>query len=183
MAIPATFILSILSKNLLLVLSTPEIASQGYLITPIVAIGGIFYGLYGIVTQIIVLENKTKLTGNIWIIAAVFNLVLAIILGYIFGIIGVAITTLSAYVFAFVLTSHFAFKYIRCNFYYAFISKAVSSSIIITVILLLINPHGLIFHSFNNGTIVYNLFDNNVNCQRDKNVRIILHLGYINGFV
>lgn len=141
-AIPATFILSTLSKNLLLVLSTPEIAAEGHIITPIVAVGGIFYGLYGIITQIIVLETKTHLTGNIWIFAAISNLIIAIIMGYTFGIIGVALTTLAAYLFAFILTSHFAFKFIRCNFYYAFILKAVSSSIIITLLLLYINPMG-----------------------------------------
>ena len=43
-AIPATFILSILSKSILLILSTPEIASHGYLITPIIAIGVYFMG-------------------------------------------------------------------------------------------------------------------------------------------
>ncbi|UTB32558.1 MAG: lipopolysaccharide biosynthesis protein [Methanobacterium sp. ERen5] len=144
-AIPATFILTVLSKNLLLVLSTPEIASQGYLITPIVAVGGIFYGLYGIVTQIIVLENKTKLTGNIWIIAAIINLILAISLGYMYGIIGVALTTLGAYIFAFTLTSYYAFKFIRCNFYYKFIFKAMTASIIITLMLIFIDPHGLIY--------------------------------------
>ena len=141
-AIPATFILSILSKSLLLILSTPEIASHGYLITPIIAIGGIFYGLYGIITQIIVLENKTRLTGNIWIIAAVSNVLLAFISGYFFGVIGIAISTLLVYVFAFLLTSHYAFKFIRCNFYYAFILKAVTSSIVITFFLIILNPHG-----------------------------------------
>ena len=143
-AIPLTFILSVLSKSVLLILSTPEIASHGYLITPIIALGGIFYGLYGIITQIIVLENKTRLTGNIWIIAAVSNILLAIIVGYFFGVVGIAISTLGVYVFAFLLTSHYAFKFIRCNFYYTFILKAVSSSIVITILLLLLNPQGYI---------------------------------------
>lgn len=142
-AIPATFILSILSKNILMVLATPEIADQGHFITPIVAVGGIFYGLYGIVTQIIVLENRTKLTGNIWIIASVINVVLDLTLGYTFGIIGIILTTLATYIFAFSLTSHYAFKYIRCNFYYLFILKAVTSSIIITLMLYFLNPQGI----------------------------------------
>ena len=44
-AIPAVFGLSILSKPLLTVLSTPEIAQNGYLITPIVAIGALIFGV------------------------------------------------------------------------------------------------------------------------------------------
>ena len=64
------------------------------------------------------------------------------ITGYFFGVIGIAISTLVVYVFAFLLTSHYAFKFIRCNFYYGFILKAVSSSIVITLLLLIIKPHG-----------------------------------------
>ena len=136
--------MSVLAKPILLILSTSQIATHGYLITPIVAVGGVFYGLYGIITQIIVLENRTKLTGNIWIIAALANIVLAIILGYGFGIIGVAVSTLVVYVMAFLLTSHYAFKFIRCNFYYRFILKAVSCSVAITILLVTMNPHGYI---------------------------------------
>jgi O-antigen/teichoic acid export membrane protein len=143
-AIPATFVLSVLAKPILLILSTSQIATQGYLITPIVAVGGVFYGLYGIITQIIVLENRTKLTGNIWVMAALANIGLAIILGYVFGIFGVAVSTLAVYIMAFLLTSHFAFKYIKCNFYYSFILKAVSSSVAITILLIFLNPHGFI---------------------------------------
>ncbi len=143
-AIPGTFILTILAKPLLLVLSTPEIANQGYIITPIIAIGGLFYGLYGIVTQIIVLEHRTKLTGNIWIISAIANSVLAITVGFRFGIVGIALTTMIIYIFAFMLTSHYAFKYIKCNFYYGLIIKSISSSLIISGVLLIIKPQGLV---------------------------------------
>ena len=43
-SIPATIGLSLLSKPILLILSTPEIASNGYLVTPFVALGGLFLG-------------------------------------------------------------------------------------------------------------------------------------------
>jgi O-antigen/teichoic acid export membrane protein len=143
-AIPITFILSVLSKNLLLLLATPEIAVQGHFITPIVAVGGIFYGLYGIITQIIVLEHKTKLTGKIWIISAVLNVLIDVTMGYVFGIIGIAISTLLIFMFAFLMTSYFSFKYIKCNFYYKFILKAVGSSVAISILIFLINPIGII---------------------------------------
>jgi len=143
-AIPITFILSVLSKNLLLLLATPEIAIQGHFITPIIAVSGIFYGLYGIITQIIVLEHKTKLTGKIWIISAVLNVLMDVTLGYLYGIIGIAVSTLLIFMLAFITTSYFSFKYIKCNFYYGFILKSVGSSLVVSFLIFLINPMGII---------------------------------------
>jgi len=59
-AIPAAFGLSLLSKPILMILTTPEIALNGYMITPFVALSAILYGIYGIISNIIVLEKKTK---------------------------------------------------------------------------------------------------------------------------
>lgn len=143
-AIPLTFILTILSQPLLLLLSTPEIAANSFFLVPIVAVGGIFYGLFGIVTQITMLVKHTKLTGNIWIIIIVLNLVLDVLLGYRFGISGVAFTSLVMFAIAFAATSHFAFKVINCTFYYSFILKAIFSSSIMGLILWLLNPHDIL---------------------------------------
>ena len=141
-AIPVAIILSILAKPILYILSTPTLANQGYVITPILAIGGIFFGLYCIVTQVLVMERKTKITGNIWIIATVLNIVMDITFGYYFGIIGIAITTLIIYIFAFLITSYYSFKFIRCNFYFGFLAKVLASGLVMSIILLIINPFG-----------------------------------------
>ncbi len=143
-AIPFTFILTFLSEPLLLLLSTPEIATNSFFLVPVVAVGGIFYGLFGIVTQIIILIKRTKLTGNIWMIIIILNLVLDVLLGYKFGIFGVAFTSLVMFIIAFTATSHFAFKVINCTFYPTFIIKSIFSSSIIGLILWLVNPHGIL---------------------------------------
>lgn len=143
-AIPLTFVLTSLSQPLLLILSTPQIAENSFFLVPIVAVGGIFYGLYGIVTQIIILFKRTKLTGNIWIIIILLNMFLDIFLGYRFGIAGVAFTSLLMFLIAFVATSHYAFKLINCSFYYSFILKAVLTSSIIGITLWMSNPHGIL---------------------------------------
>lgn len=44
-AIPPVFIVSSLSKPLLLLLSTPEIAANGYLVTPFIAVSALLWGL------------------------------------------------------------------------------------------------------------------------------------------
>ncbi|MBI5680595.1 MAG: oligosaccharide flippase family protein [Methanobacterium sp.] len=143
-AIPAVIGLSFLSKPLLFILSTPELALNGFMITPILAIGGLFFGLYCIVTQILVLERKTRITGNIWIISTILNIVFDITFGYLFGIMGIAVTTLAIYLFAFLITVYYSFKYIRCNFYFGFITKTIYAGFFMAAVLLLLNPYGVI---------------------------------------
>ena len=58
-AIPAAFGLSILSKPILLILTNPEISSNGYFITPFIAFSMLLFGVYGIISNILVLRKKT----------------------------------------------------------------------------------------------------------------------------
>ena len=139
-SIPTFFGLTVLAKPILNILSTPEIASNGYIVVPIIALGGIFFGVYGIISQIVVLEHKTRITGNIWIISAVLNLVLDVTLGFRFGIVGVAFTTLLVYIFSFLLTVFYSFRYIRCTFYFGFLTKSIGASILMAIALILLNP-------------------------------------------
>lgn len=139
-SIPMFFGLTMLAKPILNLLSTGEIAQNGYYITPIIALGGLFFGVYGIISQIIVLERKTKITGNIWIISAILNVVLDVTLGFRFGILGIALTTLGVYIFSFALTLYYSFKYIRCTFYFGFLLKSIGASILISFILYILNP-------------------------------------------
>jgi O-antigen/teichoic acid export membrane protein len=141
-SIPTFFGLTVMAKPILNILSTPEIASNGYIVVPIIALGGIFFGVYGIISQIVVLEHKTRITGNIWIISAVLNLVLDVTLGFRFGIIGVAFTTLLVYIFSFLLTVFYSFRYIRCTFYFGFLTKSIGASILMAIALILLNPQG-----------------------------------------
>ena len=63
-AIPAAFGLSILSKPILTILTTSAIASHGYLITPFIALSGLLFGVYGIISNILILEKKPRISGN-----------------------------------------------------------------------------------------------------------------------
>ena len=125
LAIPSAFGLSLLSKPILMILSTPEIASQGYLITPFVAVSALLYGAYVIFTQIINLVKKTKITGAIWMIAAVLNLGLNIVVVPYIGILGAAITTLIAFALAFGLTAYYSFEYFKFDIDIGFILKSI----------------------------------------------------------
>ena len=114
----------------LTILSTPEIAAQGYLITPFLALAGLLFGLYAIITQILVLEKKTTITGTIWIVAAVLNLGLNIIFVPRIGILGAAATTLVAFFLAFILSVYYSFKYLVFDVNATFILKCIVASAI-----------------------------------------------------
>lgn len=144
LAIPAAFGLSLLSRPILMILTTPEIASNGYLITPFVAVSTVLFGIYAIVVNIIILEKKTKITGIIWMFAAVLNLVLNIILVPYVGIVGAAAVTLIAYSVALVLTLSYTFKFHRLDFDPRFIFKSVAASSVMSYIIIYLNPSGIL---------------------------------------
>jgi len=139
-SIPLFFLLSILSQPILKVLSTPEIAFGGYFITPILALGGIFFGLYGIMSQVIILERKTRITGNIWIICAVSNLLMDITFGFYWGIMGIALTSLLVYIFAFTITLYYSYNYIHSELYVWFLVKSILTGTMMSLIVILLNP-------------------------------------------
>ena len=144
LAIPSTFGLSLLSKTILTILSTPEIASQGYLITPFVAVSALLLGANGVIHNIIVLEKKTKILGKIWVMAATLNLGLNIIVIPYIGIIGAAITTLIAFSFAFILTTYYSFKYLTFNIDFRFILKSIFASIVMSLVIIKWSPIGIL---------------------------------------
>ena len=142
MAIPSAFGLSLLSKPLLMILSTPEIASQGYIITPFVALSAVLFGIYTAFHQIIVLVKKTTIIGTIWIIAAILNFGLNIIVVPYIGILGAAITTLLAFAFALILTSFYSFRYFKFDIELGFTLKSIFASIVMSLVIIQWNPIG-----------------------------------------
>lgn len=140
--IPAAIGLSILSKQVLLIISTPEIAMNGFAVTPFVCLGAIFMGMYGIVNNILILEKKTKILGNIWIIVGILNFILTIIAVPYIGIIGAAFVTLICYFIAFLITSFYSKKYFELPFEYKSLAKTILAAIVMGIFVLFINPSG-----------------------------------------
>lgn len=138
--IPAAIGLSILSKQILIIISNPEIAINGYLVTPFVCLGAIFMGIYGITNNILILEKKTKILGNIWIIVGILNLVFNIIAVPYIGIVGAALVTLICYFIAFIITSFYSKKYIELPVEYKSLAKTILSAFIMGIFVLLVNP-------------------------------------------
>ena len=144
LAIPSVFGLSLLSKPLLTILTTPEIASQGYLIIPIIALSFLVLGASAVTVQILALEKKTKISGAIWVMAAILNLGLNLIFIPYMGIIGAAITTLIAFTFAFILLTHYSFKYFTFDIDFYFILKSIVASSIMSLVIVKWSPVGIL---------------------------------------
>ncbi len=142
-AIPSVFALSILSKPILILLTTPEIASHGYLITPFITISALLAGIFGIITNYLILQKKTKIIGSIWLITAVLTVLNIIFIPY-FGIIGAAIVTVISYTLAFILGLFFTRKDFKMKFDYFFILKSLTASILMSIFIILANPQGLL---------------------------------------
>lgn len=143
-AIPAAFGLSVLSKSILLILTTPEIALNGYTVTPFITLSALLFGVYGITSNTIILKKKTKFIGTIWIIAAVLNVVLNFVMVPYVGIIGAAAVTLFTYAVAFALTINYSNRFLRFEFDYPFIIKSVVSALAMSLVIIWINPSGII---------------------------------------
>lgn len=142
--IPACVGLSILSKPLLYILTTTVIADSGYMITPLVALGAMFMGIYGIVNNIIILEKKTTILAHIWIAVAVLNIVLNIFAVPYIGIYGAGLATLFCYFFAFAVTLFYSNKYARLPFDYKSTLKIIVASTIMGIFVFIANPMGII---------------------------------------
>ena len=144
LTVPAAVGMTLLSKPLLYVLTTEVIADSGFMITPLVALGAIFMGIYGIVNNIIILEKKTKILGYIWISVAVLNIILNIISVPYLGIYGAGLATLICYFFAFSVTLIYSNKYAKLPFDYKSIFKIIIASLIMGVFVKFVNPSGII---------------------------------------
>ena len=142
--IPSVLGISILSKQLLTILSTEEIALNAYFVVPFVAVSVLFYGATSLFSHILLLVKKTKLIAVIWAIAAFLNLALNIIFVPRFGIVAAAVVTFLSYLCALVLIWYFAFKEFKFSINWVFIIKSVVASMIMVLFINWANPWSLV---------------------------------------
>lgn len=142
LAIPFVFGAAILAEPVLRLFSTPEIASQGYLVVPLVALSTLFAAVRMPVGYIIVLVKKTRITAAIWTACALVNLGLNILVVPRLGILGAAITTLIAYGLALALITYYAFKEFKFPIDWRFIIKSLVASAVMSLAIWRISPQG-----------------------------------------
>ncbi len=135
LGIPGSAGLYVLSKPLLVILSTSEFAVGGGILTFLIALSTIFLGIYQINLYIIYLIEKTKFMPIIVGLSALVNIIINILLIPKIGIMGAAISTVLSYALLSLIVLIWANKSIGYNFDYVFISKTIFSSIIMLVVL------------------------------------------------
>ncbi len=144
LAIPAAFIISLLSKQILTILSTPEIAAQGYVVTPYIAASALLFGSYALIGNVLVLEKRTHVLGTIWLLAAALNLVLTLFFVPRIGFVGAAIATLFAFACVFALVAYYARQYIRVGVSTQFALKSGAASLAMSLVIIAVKPEGLL---------------------------------------
>ncbi len=132
--IPLVFGAAVLAEPVLRLFSTPEIASQGYLIIPIVALGFLLISAADVIGKPLILAKKTRIIAILWIIAAAVNLGLNILIIPLIGILGAAITTLVAYLLATLITVYYSSKELKFDIDWRFIAKSLVASAIMSLI-------------------------------------------------
>jgi len=141
------------SKQILALFTTPEIADQAYIITPIVAFGALFYGLQLIISNVLFVTMKTKLMFKVNFYVAMLNLILNIILLYLFKeIVIAAITTTISYIFSLMYIFPKVNRFWKISIDWIAVYKAIFNSIIMGFFLFW-------YISLSNGEAMYGVAD------------------------
>ena len=131
-AIPFLFGATILGESVLRLFSTAEIASKGHLIVPLVALAVTLLSIHNIIWNILLLVKKTRVLVIVWIIAAVINIGLNLLLVRHIGIIGAAISSLVAYALSMAVVSYYALKEFTFPIDWLFIIKCFIASAVMS---------------------------------------------------
>jgi O-antigen/teichoic acid export membrane protein len=126
------------------VLTTQQIAANGYLVTPLVASGAVLIGTGTVVMRVLALTKKTAIVGTIWILSAVLNFGLNLVLIPYLGLLGAALATFLTFLVAFVLITYYSLRQFKFDLNGRFIVKSICSSSIMALFLIFWNPSGLL---------------------------------------
>jgi O-antigen/teichoic acid export membrane protein len=143
LGVPAAIGISLISKPLLTVLSTQEIASVSFMITPFVAASMLLSMSTIISGQAYFLERKTVTLSSFPLIAAIANTGLNFVIIPKYGLLGAALTTLISYALIFILTVYFAPHIFPKYFRYTYLIKVLISSTVMALVVysLMIIPY------------------------------------------
>jgi O-antigen/teichoic acid export membrane protein len=151
----------VLSRRLLEFFANKEVADSAFLVTPIVALGTVFYGLNIILSSVLFVKLRTKIVFIINALSAVLNLALNFIFIYLFrNILIAAITTLLCYFISFILLNRSIMNDVEIDYDLRVILKFVLGALMMSAamhyLLLYQKPDifGFIF-SLLAGTILY----------------------------
>ncbi len=142
-SIPVIFLFGILSKTLLQIFSSSEIASGGFMIVPLSALAMLLMGLSIICGQILALKKKTFITGSVWFVAAIVNIALNLFAIPRFSILGAGVVTVISFFLVMILMAYYAKREIKYGFDWLFVFKSTLASGLAGFVAYKINPSGI----------------------------------------
>ena len=163
LAIPFVVGSFILAKPILILLANEDVAQHAWLVTPIVALATLFYGLNILCSNVLFVKMQTSIIFRLNSFAAIFNVIANMVLLYFFkNIIVAAITTFLGYFLAFVYIKKIVSRYWQIDFEASMILKAIFASFVMAVILFWLNIQLAVINKivslsvgFVSGVIVY----------------------------
>jgi O-antigen/teichoic acid export membrane protein len=104
LSIPSAVGLGLLGRPMLLLLATEEIAREGSVVVPVVAMAMVLCGAQVILSQVLLLQRRTRALGAVMASAAALNVALNVVAIPRMDILGAALATLAGYMFAMLVT-------------------------------------------------------------------------------
>lgn len=141
-AIPAATGLAFLGRPILELVATPAIANAASFVTGWVAWSMVLYGIYTIAAQGLLLSQRTSSLGWIWTGAAVVNAVFNIALLQWLDLLGAAMATLGAFLFAAVAAWVASSKTLPLRISGRLLLKTVLATVVMTVSVTLLPADG-----------------------------------------
>jgi O-antigen/teichoic acid export membrane protein len=140
LSIPCAFGLSILSRPLLLIMTTSTFVPEGIYIIPLVVLCIVFWGMEQIFGVSLLIFKRLRIFLLAFVCGAVTNFVLNIILVPRYGIIAAAVTTLIAYIILTIIIGYSSRRYFKFNLNLSFIVKCIFASMGMTLCIWVLNP-------------------------------------------
>lgn len=136
--IPAAVGLSILSKHIIAIITSPAYY-MGYIIVPIVVFGALLLGLQWWAQLGLLLNNKTHIIAVVVLIAGIFNILTNFIFIPGYGFLGAAISTFVSYMVLLLLIILFSRPYLNLDIQFKSLIKISFSSVFMGSVLYFIN--------------------------------------------
>ena len=136
LAIPALFGISVLSRPILEFLATEQIAEQGWVLVPLLAISFLFHGFENVLSYVLKATKETKHMAISTSVALVTNLIFNVLLIPLIGLAGAAIAMIAGMFVRLVYIYYHVRPHITILVPRTKIIKFVFSSILMTILLL-----------------------------------------------
>jgi len=140
LSIPSAFGLSILSRPLLLNMTTSKFVPEGIYIIPLVVLCMVFWGMEQIFGVSLLIFKRRKIFVIAFVSGAVTNFILNIIFVPQYGIVAAAVTTLIAYIIITIIIGYSSRRYFTFSLNFRFIAKCIFASLGMTISIWIFNP-------------------------------------------